>query len=512
MRTSLSIRSVRALAVPALLLGLVTAPAGAAVTADLPTALRPPSAPAGAAGHVPGRVQPGTSSGFEVVGHDPLFARGMNAAPAVYRDYVYVGNRTDGSAGHPHPGVLVVDASDPAAPRVVGEIGPPNAGNVGETTRELRVWPRQKLLMVLSFTCSSAIHECSGVQVTSTIKFYDLPDPAEPALVSVYVPSRTPHEFFLWTDPKRSGRALLYMSTPTGELDFPNLIVTDISGAREGRFTELTRFNPNRRFPERVRESRDVTLHSMGVNYSGTRVHLAYLGGGYLVADSADLARAVENPRMRLITPVSHRVRYTNPGAHSAVKVPGRPYALLTEEVYGDFLDELIGADEHGCPWGWVKIADIRDPRQLEVVGQFRLAENTRAYCRSRAGQNPRNTERTSYSAHNPTVLPRLALVTWHSGGLQAISLRDPVRPRQSGYFLPAPLPEVATEDPALSEGRNKVVMWSYPIIRNGLIYVTDVRNGLYILRYTGPGHAAVDRLRFYEGNSNLGAAKRFGN
>ena len=65
------------------------------------------------------------------------------------------------------------------------------------------------------------------------------------------------------------------------------------------------------------------------------------------------------------------------------------------------------------------------------------------------------------------------------------------------------------TEDPALSQGLNKVVMWSYPIIKDGLIYVVDLRNGLYILRYTGPRSGQVDRIRFYEGNSNLGAAVR---
>lgn len=173
-------------------------------------------------------------------------------------------------------------------------------------------------------------------------------------------------------------------------------------------------------------------------------------------------------------------------------------------------LDELIGADEHGCPWGWVKIADIRDPRQPEVVGRFRLRENTQAYCESPAGRDPRNTERTSYAAHNPTVLRNLALVSWHSGGLQAFSLRDPVRPRQTGYFLPTPLAGVATEDPALSEDAiNRVVVWSFPIIRDGLIYLTDIRNGLYILRYTGRGHAFVDRISFLEGNSNLGDAAR---
>src|SRR6266568_1955515 len=74
----------------------------------------------------------------------------------------------------------------------------------------------------------------------------------------------------------------------------------------------------------------------------------------------------------------------------------------------------------------------------------------------------------TSYSSHNPTVLPDLALVDWHSGGIQAISLSDPANPAQAGFFLPRPLNKVALEDPALSRGPNRVVFWSYPIIRNG--------------------------------------------
>jgi hypothetical protein len=69
-------------------------------------------------------------------------------------------------------------------------------------------------------------------------------------------------------------------------------------------------------------------------------------------------------------------------------------------------------------------------------------------------------------------------------------------------------------EDPRLSSdpdtGRNeKVVMGSYPIIKDGLIYLVDVRNGLYIVRYTGPGAGQVARIGFYEGNSNLGDARR---
>jgi hypothetical protein len=53
------------------------------------------------------------------------------------------------------------------------------------------------------------------------------------------------------------------------------------------------------------------------------------------------------------------------------------------------------------------------------------------------------------------------------------------------------------------------VTVWSYPIIKDGLVYVVDIRNGLYILRYKGAQKHAVEAIRFLEGNSNLGDAVR---
>lgn len=46
----------------------------------------------------PGGGTPGASANFALVGHCPLFGRGMNAALAVFKHYVYIGNRTDGSS------------------------------------------------------------------------------------------------------------------------------------------------------------------------------------------------------------------------------------------------------------------------------------------------------------------------------------------------------------------------------------------------------------------------------
>jgi hypothetical protein len=51
--------------------------------------------------------------------------------------------------------------------------------------------------------------------------------------------------------------------------------------------------------------------------------------------------------------------------------------------------------------------------------------------------------------------------------------------------------------------------MWSFPIVRNGIVFVVDIRNGLYVLRYTGARSSEISGLRFLEGNSNLGDAAR---
>jgi len=153
-----------------------------------------------------------------------------------------------------------------------------------------------------------------------------------------------------------------------------------------------------------------------------------------------------------------------------------------------------------------MRLIDIADPTHPVIVGEYKIAQDEQSFCAT-SGDDPLTEQFTSYSSHNPTVLPDVALIAWHSGGLQAVDISDAAHPVQGGWFSPTPLTTVANEDPALSEGPNKVVVWSYPIISQGLIYVMDIRNGLYILRYTGPHADEVNNIDFLEGNSNLGDA-----
>jgi hypothetical protein len=455
----------------------------------MPTSIASPIVTGTAIQPLPTAPQPTPSTGsFELIGHTPLLNRGMNAGLAVYGNYAYIGSRTDGN--HADAGVLVVDISTPTNPQIVYQIGPPAEGNPGQTSRELRIWPEQELLLVLNFECEAILHDCGPSFVPPNISFYDISgaNAAAPSLLATYLLPRLPHEFFLWDDPNVAGRALLYVSTPGIIGD--NLLVIDISQVRQGLFQDVSNWTA-------PRGPLNATLHSLSVSVDGRRAYLAYLRNGFMIVDTSQIADGIPNPQINLLTPPENWIQWSSPGPHSAVKLFGKPYALVTEEVYGR------------CPWGWTSIFDITNESSPRIVAEYKLDPyNNLEQCGAFAADHYRF---TSFAAHNPTLTQNLVFITWHSGGLQAVSIEDPLQPRKVAEFLPVPLPSVQTEDPVLSSGLDKVVMWSYPIIKDGLIYVVDVRNGLYILRYHGPFEAEVAGIRFLEGNSNLGEAQLWG-
>jgi len=250
-----------------------------------------------------------------------------------------------------------------------------------------------------------------------------------------------------------------------------------------------------------IRDGPNDELHSVSVSPDGRRAFLAFQTAGFLVADTTSLAEYSSESKVVAITPSEGRPRWQPVGPHSAVKLPGRPVVLTTDEVYGG-----IGSDA-GCPWGWVRILDVSDETAPRIVSEYRvLPYNDPAAC---AAIPEERKYRGSLSSHNPTVTAHVALVSWHAAGLQVFDTTDSTKPAQLAAFLPDPLPKVTTEDPLLSSGPDKVVMWSYPVVRDGLIYVVDVRNGLFVLRYAGPNEHELSSIRFLEGNSNLGDGAR---
>jgi hypothetical protein len=425
---------------------------------------------------------------FRLVGHNPLFNRGMNAAMAIHGDYAYIGSRTDGKPGNEnltHGGVVIVDISDPADPVVANEIGPPLEGNAGESSRELRVWRSQNILIVLHTNCGTGNAHVCQIPSRNSFRFYDISgaNAADPKLIRQF--DRNTHEFFLWEDPTDPKRALMFGGSAGSQMQ-----VWDLSPLLQGGEPSTLYEGPHG-YPE-------GGIHSLSVSNDGTRAYFALLTGGFAVADVSDFATAgVPDPEPRPITSMDGRPTWPGPGAHSAIKLWGRDWVYVSDEVYGS----ATGAD-HGCPWGWARMIDISDPTTPVVAAEYKVAQNHESFCE---GGDTRPF--TSFAAHNPTATENIVFTTWHSAGVQAIDVSNPAAPTQLAEFLPEPLSSVTMEDPRLSAGEEKVVMWSFPIIKDGLIYVVDLRNGLYVLDYAGAGDEEVESVTFLEGNSNQGHA-----
>jgi hypothetical protein len=408
----------------------------------------------------------------------------------------------------PTGGVMVVDVADPSNPDLLGKPLDPRRG---ESTRELRVWQSQHVLIVLNTNCGPgpALHLCTQDSI-SNIRFYDIAgsNAAKPKLLNEFKVDT--HEFFLWEDPANPERALVFAGNATSTCDIRGgapscpFSVWDISPVRGGGApTALynglhgyTRYPPA---PEPVQKPTGG-LHSLTITNDGSR---AYWAAHRRLRDRGRVG--LRRGRRDAASPPDHGERVAaelvGPRRSQRDQAVGSDKVWVSDEVYGS----ATGAG-HGCPWGWARIVDASNPQAPTVQAEYREATNDPSSC---ATWNP---PRTSYSAHNPTMTPHIAFSTWHSEGLEAVSLADPLHPAKLAQFTPKPLKKVTFEDPRLSSdpdtGRNeKVVMWSYPIVKDGLIYVIDLRNGLYVLRYRGPFQDEVSRIGFLEGNSNQGDA-----
>ena len=113
----------------------------------------------------------------------------------------------------------MVDISRPHKPRVVEG---PLYRTPGESTRELRVWQSQDILIVLNTNCGvgDQLHHCTQPSI-SNIRFYDIDGryAKRPKLLHEFKVDT--HEFFLWQDPKDRDRALIFAGAAAGTCAMP---------------------------------------------------------------------------------------------------------------------------------------------------------------------------------------------------------------------------------------------------------------------------------------------------
>ncbi|MHB8513018.1 MAG: LVIVD repeat-containing protein [Actinomycetota bacterium] len=511
---------------------------------------------------VNGPVSDYASGALQLISHTDLSSSqtsgvplGNNGAIALIGNCAFVGRWHDygdtSSSTVPGPKVQypvqIVDISNPAAPSVVGTV--PDSTVHDAVAREIRAidlppstrFPSGFQMLTVQ-TFGKYIDEYNEIQGQNGLLYYVFPngDCTHPVPAGHYYPQiRTdvpanalrPHEFYQWLDPNPAHdvpadntnhipahpRILDYVTTPLGGVDG---FVVDASspaspsllGVWDGGQPYASAWESNLVGGVPVGAGRYT--HSISLSPDGTKAYVSQWDGGFFTLDASTFAQA--KPKGALLPLGAQSIplfALTAPGnAHSAVAIPG------TNDIVGG--DEIYVTTD-GCPFGWMHIFDQgNQTTPPSEIAQFRLPENQANQCsgvfagdRNSAGQKVDGT----FTMHNQTVTDRYVLTSWYGGGLRAIDISNPASPQEAGFFVPKPVATTAsipdTTAPIYGAGTDSssapwwVSTWSYPIIRNGYIYVSDVRNGLYILQATAGSDLANDlaKYKFLEGNSNLG-------
>lgn len=425
--------------------------------------------------------RPGTADGFALLGSTDLGGRGLNSPLAVAGDCAYVGDRDFTGGLRKNAGVAIVDIRNPRRPSQVGVL----PAVQGVTQRELRADRDLGLLLVMTYGATGAT---SG----NALEVYDIKaDCTRPVKLSTYdFGVRPPHEFFWWKDPKNPGRSLAYVTTT---LFAPDLSVIDLTDptAPSLRTTYDLGVDQLDQTADAATTSGSGYLHSISVNDEGTRAYMGTWDFGTYVADTS----LVSDPSIPVpaVLPVGAAGRLDYGGnVHGTVPLPGRPYGVMVEEAYANA--------GKGCPFGWLRMADLRDEGAPKLAGAYKVPEND---CDASKKANG------TFTAHNQTTFPNLALLTWYAGGLRAVDVEDPDAPSEGGVFVPRGTvkPSVERDDRLFFAGstvpKRAGAMWSYPVVQDGLVYAVDIDLGLFVLEYTGKHSGEVKKAAFVEGNSS---------
>lgn len=235
----------------------------------------------------------------------------------------------------------------------------------------------------------------------------------------------------------------------------------------------------------------------------GNRVYFGYgtnKAGVLQIVDRDKLLRGPADPTpANLLAPQVGRMNLpaTN-GAHTALPVFGMELAEFAKDKGPAKRDILVVVNEslaNECqePRQFVWLVDATDERAPVGIATYNVPEASGNFC-SRGG---RFGAHASNENQPPMYAKRIVFVSWFNAGVRAIDIRDPYRPREIGYYIPATTEKTDRRCVKTGAGeRCKVAIQTnnVEVDDRGYVYIVDRANtGLHILELTGAARAVAD-------------------
>ncbi|HSE98232.1 MAG TPA: PA domain-containing protein, partial [Blastocatellia bacterium] len=128
--------------------------------------------------------------------------------------------------------------------------------------------------------------------------------------------------------------------------------------------------------------------------------------------------------------------------------------------------------------WGHLRIYDTTDMASPRQIGSFATAGSRMCPPPDPSGW---------YTVHNPFVIGDRAYLSWYADGLRVLDISDPSAPREIAFFVPGDHQEASSQTiaPHHNEPVNgeAAAVWGV-FVKGELIFLSDIKNGLYILRH----------------------------
>ena len=356
-----------------------------------------------------------------------------------------------------HPGLNIVEVTDPANPRFVRFIpGPAN-------TWTLQVQIAEGKMVTSLERIAPGWGDIPGQPFGEGFEIWDLADPEDPKKIGHYKTGGggTHRNYF-------DGGRYVYATSLVEGYDGHILQIVDIDDPAKP--VEISRWwREGQWLAGGEKGVPNGTLLHGGAYVRGERAYLPYSAGGFIILDISDKTK----PRMVSDLPFSPPFQ-SFIAVHTALPLTKRELVIVNSEAIVENCDE---------PLGYAGIVDIKDENNPRLMSLFPLPKPPanapyRNFCEKGGRFGPHNQHQSQYQ---PILMQdeNLCYLTYFNAGLRVFDISDERLPREVAWFIPP--------DPLQRRGllpKSKLVAQSEDVLvdTRGNIFVSDKNHGIYVL------------------------------
>jgi hypothetical protein len=382
---------------------------------------------------------------------------------------------TADSANQAHPGVAVIDVSDPTHPVPTAYLSAPA---MLQTWESLKISTARHLL--------AAVESEGGSGTNSGFAVYDVTNCKQPVLkaaVDLPIPPGT-------TIKGHAGAMAPDGMTYYGSTYPVSLYIVDISDPTTPKLM-LNWVPPNG----------IGTPHDLSVSEDGNRVYLMQPGSGpagkngLVILDVSDFNARLANPQVRVISTLfwpDGGIAMTS----EKIAIQGKSYLLVSDELQAG---TRAAACTNGTPlFGYARLIDISNETSPTQVSLLKLQVDNPANCAQLANDPAfvASEEGTSfgYSTHYCTADnrqdARLVACSRHEAGIRVFDISTPTAPAEVAYYKPPIRTGQSLPGSGINGMTNRTFDWNKShsrfLNRNGRIelWTTSADNGFQVLAF----------------------------